>query len=311
MTEFLITLDIMLPLLIMLAVGWFLRRIGLMTEPVTQGLNKMIFKVFLPVLLFNNMRTMDVSTMPGMAYAAYIFLSVLVLFGVLQLIVPRLVKDVRQSTVTVQALFRTNFAILGVPLMLSIFDQAGMATVTLALPVVIPVYNVLAVFALAPCSGKTNLTGTIKKIVTNPLIIGVALGAIVLLLGNPIPAFAHEVLSDLSSLTTPLSLLVLGASLRWQGVKANRKTIAWTLLFKQLVFPLCFTGIAVLLGFRNMELGVITILFSAPTAVSSFPMAQAMGGDGELAASYVALTTICSMGTLFLMIYLCKLCAFF
>lgn len=311
MTEFLITLDIMLPLLIMLAVGWFLRRIGLMTEPVTQGLNKMIFKVFLPVLLFNNMRTMDVSTMPGMAYAAYIFLSVLVLFGVLQLIVPRLVKDVRQSTVTVQALFRTNFAILGVPLMLSIFGQAGMATVTLALPVVIPVYNVLAVFALAPCSGKTNLTGTIKKIVTNPLIIGVVLGAIVLLLGNPIPAFAHEVLSDLSSLTTPLSLLVLGASLRWQGVKANRRMIAWTLLFKQLVFPLCVTGIAVLLGFRNMELGVITILFSAPTAVSSFPMAQAMGGDGELAASYVALTTICSMGTLFLMIYLCKLCAFF
>lgn len=311
MTEFLITLDIMAPLLLMLALGWLLRRLGLMTDVVTQGLNKLIFKVFLPVLLFNNMRNMDVSAMPSMGYAAYICLSILAVFAIVEVVVSRLVKDVRQSTVTAQALFRTNFAILGVPLMYSIFGQEGMATVTLALPVVIPMYNILAVFALSPCSGKTNLSGTVKKIVTNPLIIGVVLGAVCLLLGDPLPPVLDEVADDLGSMSSPISLLVLGASLRWQGVKNNRKMICWTLLFKQLIIPLCVTGLAVLLGFRNMELGVITILFSAPTAVSSFPMAQAMGGDGELAASYVALTTICSMGTLFLMIYLCKVFAFF
>lgn len=311
MKEFLITLDIMLPLLLMLVLGAFLRRIGLMPENVTLALNKLIFKVFLPVLLFNNIRTLDTTVLPSLGYAGYIFLSVLILYAVLSLITPRLVKSVAQSTVTVQALFRTNFAILGIPLMEAIFGQAGMASVALALPVVIPTFNVLAVFALAPCSGKADLRGTVKKIITNPLIIGVALGAVCLLLGNPLPHVANKVCSDLASMVSPLSLLVLGASLRWQGLKQNRKLICWTLLFKQLIFPLVFTALAVLLGFRNMELGVIVILFGAPTAVSSFPMAQAMGGDGELAASYVALTTICSMGTLFLLIYLCKLCAFF
>lgn len=310
-TEFLITLDIMLPLLSMLVVGWLLRRMNLMTEPVTQGLNKMVFKILLPVLLFNNMRGMDVSTMPNMAYAAFIGLGITAVYLVAQLIAPRFLKDVRQSAVMVQALFRTNFAILGVPLMLAIFGEAGNATVSLALPVAIPINNIVGVLALAPCSGKTDLKGTIKKILSNPLLWGIILGAIMMVLGNPLPKFADKVCKDVGSMTSTVSLLVLGASLRWNGVKANRVILAVGLVVKQLIVPFIMFGLAVLLGFRGMELGVIVILFGAPTAVSSFPMAQAMGGDGQLAGSMVALTTICSMGTLFLLIYLCKLAAFF
>lgn len=310
MNEFLVTLDIMLPLLIMLVVGWFLRRIGLMGEAVTQGLNKLVFKVFLPVLLFNNLRSMDVSSIPNLGYAAFLGCGMVAVFLVSQLIVPRFVKKVAQSAVVVQCLFRTNFTILGIPLMYAIFGDAGMVPVTLALPVVVPLNNIMAVLSLAPCGGKSDMGSVIKKIFTNPLIIGVALGAVCLLLGNPLPAFADEVCTDIGKLATPLSLLVLGASLRWQGMKDNSRLLTWTLLFKQLFIPLFMVGLSVLVGFRDMELGVLLILFGAPTAVSSFPMAQQMGGDGELAASLVALTTICSMGTLFLLIYLCKLFAF-
>lgn len=311
MQEFLVTLDIMLPLLIMLGIGWFLRRIGLMTEPVTQGMNKLVFRLFLPVLLFNNVRGLDMANVPGFGFAAYLFFGVLGVYLLAQLIVPRLVKDPRKSGVVVQGVFRTNFAILGVPLMQSIFGQAGMATVTLGLPVVIPLNNVLAVLALLPCGGKADFRSVIRKIVTNPLIIGVALGGICLLCGLTLPGPVDTVCSDLGSLATPVSLLVLGASLRWQGMKDSRRLLTWLLVFKQMIIPFAMAGLAVLLGFRGMELAVIVILFGAPTAVSSFPMAQAMGGDGQLAANTVVMTTVLSMGTLFALIYLCKLAAFF
>lgn len=311
MQEFLVTLNIMLPLLIMLGIGWLLRHIGWMTEPVTQGMNKLVFRLFLPVLLFNNVRTLDVANAPGLSFAAYLFFGVLGVYGLAQLIVPRLVKDPRKSGVVVQGVFRTNFAILGVPLMQSIFGQAGMATVTLGLPVVIPLNNVLAVLALLTCGGKADFRSVIRKIVTNPLIIGVALGGLCLWSGLALPSPIDKVCTDLGSLATPVSLLVLGASLRWQGMKDNRRLLTWTLVFKQLIIPFAMAGLAVLLGFRGMELAVIVILFGAPTAVSSFPMAQAMGGDGQLAANTVVMTTLLSMGTLFALIYLCKLAAFF
>ena len=311
MQEFLVTLNIMLPLLLMLGIGWLLRRIGMMTEPVTQGMNKLVFRLFLPVLLFNNVRGLDMDSVPGPGFAAYLFFGVLGIYALAQLIVPRLVKDPRKSGVVVQGVFRTNFAILGVPLMQSIFGQAGMATVTLGLPVVIPLNNVLAVLALLPCGGKADFRSVIRKIVTNPLIIGVALGGLFLLSGLTLPGPIDKVCTDLGSLATPVSLLVLGASLRWQGMKDSRRLLTWTLIFKQLIIPFAMAGLAVLLGFRGMELGVMVILFGAPTAVSSFPMAQAMGGDGQLAANTVVMTTVLSMGTLFALIYLCKLAAFF
>ena len=311
MQEFLVTLNIMLPLLLMLGIGWLLRRIGLMTEPVTQGMNKLVFRLFLPVLLFNNVRGLDVASAPGLSFAAYLFFGVLGVYLLARLIVPRLVKDPRKSGVVVQGVFRTNFAILGVPMMQSIFGQAGMATVTLGLPVVIPLNNVLAVLALLPCGGKADFRSVIRKIVTNPLIIGVALGGICLWSGLTLPSPIDKVCTELGSLATPVSLLVLGASLRWQGMKDSRRLLTWMLVFKQLIIPFAMAGLAVLLGFRGMELAVIVILFGAPTAVSSFPMAQAMGGDGQLAANTVVMTTVLSMGTLFALIYLCKLAAFF
>ncbi|MGN0779354.1 MAG: AEC family transporter [Aristaeellaceae bacterium] len=311
MQEFLVTLDIMLPLLMMLGLGWLLRTLDLMNDKVTQGLNKLVFKVFLPVLLFNNLRALDIANAPGIGFAAFLFFGVLAVFLLSQVIVSRLVKEPKQSGVVVQTLFRTNLALLGMPLMNAIFGSAGMAAMALSMPVVIPLNNVLAVLALVPCGGKADIRTILKRIVTNPLIIGVALGGLVLGLNITLPAPVNKVCNDLGSIASPLSLLVLGASLRWKGVKDNRRLLTWTVVCKQLVIPFAMLGLAVALGFRGMELGVMVILFGAPTAVSSFTMAEAMGGDAPLAANLVVMSTIFSMPTLFLMIFLCKLAAFF
>lgn len=298
----------MLPLLLMLALGWLIRRTGLLTLETASAVNKLVFRLFLPVLLFNNIRGLDISTAPGLAFEAFLLFSVLGVFLAAYWLVPRFVKDPRKQGVMVQGIFRTNFAILGIPLAQAMFGDAGTAAVTLALPVVIIANNVLAVVALAaPSGGKADPKALIKGIVTNPLIIACVLGCAFLLAGITLPAALDKVCKDIGSITLPLSLIVLGASLCWKGVKDNRSLLAWTVLLKQALIPLVMVGLGILLGFRQAELGVILILFCAPCAVSSYPMAESMGGDGPLAASQVVLTTIFSMGTLFVAIYLCKL----
>lgn len=312
MAEFKITLDIMLPLLLMLGLGWFIRHIGLMSDGTASAINKLIFRLFLPVLLFNNIRTLDVSSAPGLGFTAFIFFSVLAVFLAAHLLVPRFVKDPRKQGVMVQGIFRTNFAILGIPLVQAMFGDAGTVAVTLALPTVTILNNILAVIALASPSGKkADPKALIKDIVTNPLIVACVLGCIVLFAGIRLPAALNKVCNDVGSITSPLSLIVLGASLRWKGVKDNRVLLTWTVILKQAVIPVVMLTLAVLLGFRHEELGVMLILFGAPCAVSSYPMAEAMGGDGPLAASQVVLTTIFSMGTLFVLIYVGKLIAVF
>lgn len=308
MAELLVTVDIMLPIFLMLGLGWLLARIGWMKPPVTSGVNSLIFKLFLPVLLFNNIRGLSVTQSPDLSFALYLFFGVLAVFLLAMALVPRFERDVRKQGVMVQGIFRTNFAILGIPLMEAMFGAPGVTMVSLALPVVIPLNNVLAVIALsAPEGRKASPWALIRSMLTNPLIVGCALGGLCLLFRLTLPACVDKTLTQLGALASPLSLLVLGASLHWQGVKDNGPELLWTVLLKQLIIPVAMLIPAVALGFRGEALGVMIILFGAPCAVSSYPMAQAMGGDGPLAANQVVLTTIFSMGTLFGLIYLGKL----
>ena len=307
MTEFTVTLNVMLPMLLLLSLGWFLRKAGLFPDKTVKDMNTLVFKLFLPVLLFKNMREITSGILTGVSYPLFLFVSVFGLFILAFLLVPRFVHDPSKQGVMVQGIFRSNFAILGVPLMESMFGASGTLVYSVALPVVIPLNNVLAVIALsAPTGRKTDKVKIIRDILLNPLIIACVLGLICCITGLHFPTVIEDTLSRLSSITSPLSLLVLGASLKWQGVRSNRKELTWTVLLKQLIIPVVMVSIAVLLGFRNEELGVMIVLFAAPCAVSSFPMAVAMNGDGDLAAGQIVLTTVFSMLTFFILIFTMK-----
>lgn len=310
MAELKITLDIMLPVFIMLALGWLLRRTGLLCGDVPGKLNKLIFQLFLPVMLFENARSMESLATDDLSMTIFIFFGLLIIWLCAMLLVPRFEKDPRKRGVLVQGCFRSNFAILGVPLLDAMFGQRGLIAVSLAMPVVILMNNTLAVVSLSVHAGKKMDLGRIlRNVITNPLIIGCALGMICFGLGVTFQPPVEKVLSQLSQVTTPLSLLVLGASLNWQGVRHNRTQLLWTVLVKQAIVPAVMITLAILLGFSFEELGVLIVLFGAPCAVSSYPMAAAMGGDGELAAGQVVLTTLFSMVTLFVLIYVGKLLA--
>ena len=309
MQELMITAEILTPLFLLLMLGWVLRRIHWMKPDLARSLNQLIFRLFLPVLVFNNIRDMGGQTQLDWGYAAFLAAGLLGIFGLCMALVPRFEKDPRKQGVLVQGIFRTNFAALGAPLMEAMFGPNGLTMYALALPIVIPLNNVLAVIALsAPGEQKPRPGQLLRSIALNPLIIACALGALVMLLPFELPSAVDSTLRQLGSLASPLALLVLGASLQWEGVRDNRQELLWTVLLKQLIIPCLMLGLSVALGFRGQALGVMMILYGAPCAISSYPMAEAMGGDGALAASQVVLTTLFSMGTLFILVYLGKLC---
>ena len=173
--------------------------------------------------------------------------------------------------------------------------------------VTVPVYNVMSVIALSAFGGgKVSLKKIVLNILKNPLIISTVLGYICWMLKVQLPSFLNTTLSDMAKVATPLALFTLGGAITVKSAFSHKKQLLIGVLGKLVVSPLIFLALAVLIGIRDVALACVLISFGAPTAVSSYPMAQQMGGDGELAAEIVAMTSVCSILTTFLFVFLLK-----
>ena len=209
-----------------------------------------------------------------------------------------------------------------------------MASVSLLNAFTIPLFNVLAVFALsayapdeAAVDARSRLRGIGKRVLTNPLIIGVGLGMVCVGVRSLLPlgadgqpcfllsrdlSFLFTAIKYLSQLATPLALLVLGGQFRFDAMGSMKKEILLGTLLRVIAAPALGVGMAVLLA----KLGVLTLasgdyaalvaLFGSPVAVSSAIMASEMGGDEQLASQYVVWTSLASMGTIFMMVALLR-----
>ena len=234
-------------------------------------------------------------------------LGVVGLFLLLLLVIPLLEKDPKKRGVMIQGIFRSNFALFGLPLAISLCGEEKSGPTALLVALIVPVYNVLAVLALEIYrGGKPNNLKILKGIVTNPLIIASLIGVILNILPFSLPESIVKACSDIGKVATPLSLVALGGSFVISEVRKNLRALLIVLLGKLIISPLLLVAIAVLLGFRDETLVPVMIMFGAPIAVSSYPMAQQMDGDGELAGQLVVLSSALCILTIFLWIFALK-----
>ena len=204
--------------------------------------------------------------------------------------------------------YRSNFLLLGVPIVENIYgtDHIGMPLLLSAF--IIPIYNVLAVFTLETFRGNRHgfHPGTILMgIIKNPMIIGAILGFALKLL-PPLPPLAVKTLRQLAACTTPVALVVLGASFNFSGAVKEIKEVAVCVVGRLLIAPFLTLGGAILIGIRGIPLASIMAMTITPCAVASFAMAQQMDSDGELAGNALVFTTIFSALTMFLWVYVLK-----
>ena len=328
-------LNAVVPILLLILLGYFLRATGFFDEKFAKAANKLMFRVALPVLLFYNIYTvqsMEVFNLSAILYAAA---GVLVLFGLGMIIAVVMIPDRRQRGVVAQCTYRSNFAIIGLPLGAALGGAEGSALTAIISAITIPLFNVLAVFALTVFldsgdgTGKKRIDfGAIgKKIVTNPLIIGVLAGIAALLIRMLIPlrpdgelAFSlsrdvpmlYQAIKWLANMATPLALISLGGQFSFRATGQMWRQIVIGTGMRILVAPVLGILGAYLLTragvmqANNAQYAALIALFGSPVAASSAIMAAEMGNDEQLAAQYVVWTSVGSAVSIFLIAVVCR-----
>ncbi len=295
--------QVVFPMLVLMGVGFIVKRWLKLSEESLKQMNKLVFNLFLPAVVFKNMYQSDFSTDFNGKLLFYGAITVLSIFVVLYIIVPRFVKEKRDASVLIQAMFRSNNVLFGITIIYAVFGQAAMGITSLMAGMSVFIYSVLAVFLFESMRGQKLKPAVVAKgIVKNPLIIASVSGTLLMLTPIRLPDMALGILDDVGQMATPLALLVLGATFQLNGFVRYKSKVIVAAMTKLVIIPGIFITAAILLGFRDTALLTIMTLFGAPTAVSSYPTAEALGGNGELAGLMVVFTSICSMVSIFLWI---------
>ncbi len=326
MDSFIFALSAVAPIVLMVVIGYVFKRIGLMNESFAKMANKLVFRAFMPVMLF--VKIYGISDMSGFDFSFIIYsaIAILIIFAVSVPASIIITKHKDRRGVLVQAAFRSGYSLIGIPLAQSLYGEEGAIAATLLSTVAIPIFNVLAVISLSALGegegGKKPSVGSILKgIVTNPLIIGIAaamaavgirsifVGAgISFRLSNITPLF--DILHYLSDLAIPLALLTLGAQFEFSAVASLKKEIIFGVIVRTVIVPVFAVGIAYYMfksgaaNFTPAHFATFVAVFATPVAVPSVPMVQEVGGDVTLAGQLVVWSTLVSAITLFLTTFL-------
>ena len=308
MESFLVAMNAVIPFLFYITFGYTAKIKGIVSEEFLQKLNRMIFRLLYPFMTFYNIYKADPTDLPRPILMIFTGASILILEVILVIVIPKIVKENPKRGVIIQAIFRSNFILFGLPLTLSVFGDYAASVAAMLITVVVTIYNTTSVVILEMFNveGKANPKEIFLNVLKNPLLQGCMIGLVFFLFGIKVPASLLKPISEFSNMTSPLALFVLGGTLRFSSVKKHLKYLVPTLGFKLIVLPAIMLSIGYMVGLRELELFLLVAVYGTPVAAASYSMAQNMGGDGELAGEFVVLSTVASTGTLFLWIFFMK-----
>lgn len=309
--SFLVSVNAIAPILLLAIIGYLIKVKSFISDLTFQELNKLCFKVFLPILLFKNIYTTEAELIIPWKLMLFCLLFIVALFILLSIVIPYFVKEKKRQGVVIQGIFRSNYIILGIPIASAVYGGENIAIISIMAAVIVPLYNFLAVLTLT-IHGEERLDykNLIKNLISNPLIIGSFLGIIFYGLKIPMPNFVLSTIESISAMATPLSIIILGGSLKISKILDDKILLQISVFSRLILVPVAAVCIGILLGFKNMELLAILTIFATPTAVSSYVMAEQMNGDGELAANIVIFSSMLSCFTIFAFVYILSYLSF-
>lgn len=307
MENLLVAINCVLPAFLMICLGALIRSSEKMPEQFFMKISGIVFRYLLPCLLFYSIYTTDISTVFDPALLGFLVVFLLVWYLVGFVLSTLLVKNHRTRSAFIQTFFRSNIAIIGISMADAMMGAPGVAAMSMAVAVMVPIFNILAVIALEVCRGeKVNLRDTLLGIVKNPLLISCVLGLLFLLLKIPVPDAVLTAVGQTGTAGSVMALVTLGASFRLSGVRRNLKKLVCANLLRLFITPLIAVVSAVLLGFRGNALGVVLLSFAPALATASYPMAIAEDSDHELTGQIVVTSSFFCCITMFLWIFFLK-----
>ena len=287
--------------------GFGVKRLGWIGPEDVRRFNKVCFYTFMPVMLFYNIYTSDFSHAVRLPYALFVVGMALAMILLAFLITLAAEKTPERRGVMIQAAFRSNFVLLGLPIAAELLPEGNLGVTALMVAIVVPIYNMMSVVVLEYFrGGKPRAGEVLLAVVKNPLILGSVAGLLVRALHITLPEVLVSFAGKMNSAATPLILLLLGASFETREIARYKKELLVCVGLRLVVFPGAILALAAAIGLRGIEFVTLLAMTAAPTAVNSFNMAQQLGGDSQLAGSAVVVSTAASFFTLFVWITLFK-----
>lgn len=301
MENLIFSLNATIPIFLMMLLGMLFRKLWWMDEVFAAKMNKFVFLVPLPVLLFEQLATVDFSEVWDIKFILFCFVVTAISITISTLI-SLLWKDRSIKGEFIQATYRSSAALLGIAFIQNIYGTAGMAPLMIIGSV--PLYNIMAVVVLSLFKPGNNsfdkalVKKTLKGIATNPIIIGIVAGFVWSALKLPMPSILHKTVSSIGATATPMGLMSMGATFELRKATSKMKPTIVAVFMKLVGFCAVFLPVAAVLGFRNEELIAILVMLGSATTVSCFVMARNMGHEGTLSSGVIMMTTLLSAFTL-------------
>ncbi len=297
MENLIFSLSATMPVFPIMVLGFFLRKIGWVSESFASQMNKFVFRLPLPVMVFHQLAVQDFAASWDTKFVLFCFgatlLSILIVTGLSKLVV----GERGRRGEFIQASYRSSAALLGIAYITNIYGSAGM--VGLMIIGAVPLYNIMAVVVLTVTdptgNGKVSretIVKTLKGIVTNPIIVGIVAGLAWSLCKIPMGVILEKTFKNIANLASPLGLIAMGASIEPEKIRGELRPAFVAAFVKLLGLCAIFLPMAVALGFREEKLVAILVMLGSATTVSSFVMAKNMGHEGTLTSNTVVLTTI-------------------
>ena len=301
MENLIFSLNATIPIFLMMLLGMLFRKLGWMDEVFAAKMNKFVFLVPLPVLLFEQLATVDFSEVWDIKFILFCFVVTAISITI-STVISLLWKDRSIKGEFIQATYRSSAALLGIAFIQNIYGTAGMAPLMIIGSV--PLYNIMAVVVLSVFKPGNNsfdkalVKKTLKGIATNPIIIGIVAGFVWSALKLSMPSILHKTVSSIGATATPMGLMSMGATFEMKKATSKMKPTLVAVFMKLVGFCAIFLPMAALLGFRNEELIAILVMLGSATTVSCFVMARNMGHEGTLSSGVIMMTTLLSAFTL-------------
>ncbi|MDD5285293.1 MAG: AEC family transporter [Desulfuromonadaceae bacterium] len=298
MAIFFETIRIVLPVFVVIALGFLLRRMGLFDDTFTRQTNRLVYLVFLPILLFYKISQADFVTdfngplVVGSSLTIVCLFAISYAYGHLRKYSPASLGSFSQGS------FRGNLAFVGLAICLNAYGESGLTHASILMGFLVPVLNLFAIIALILPQRHKDSDGPkqnwLHQIMLNPLIIASFSGITWSYFSLPVPIILKSSLGIVAGLTLPLALLAIGGSFSLQRLKGDLKSAGIATLFKLLGMPLVAGLLLITFGVQGVDLGIGILLAGTPTATATYIMAHQMKADGELAGSIVMLSTLVS-----------------
>lgn len=299
--DLLFIINIVLPVFLLVIVGIFLKILKIVDDNFVKITSGFVFKVSLPMLVFMELYDVDLERTIDLKMIIIVCAGIITTYFIGLAVAKILKLKPEDEGVFVQGAFRSNYAIVGLAIILRMFSTEALSKASFLLLFALPIYNLLGVIALTTphtINKKLNLKKTLIEIATNPLVLGV-------IISMPFSIFKihlHETIETtgnyLADISLPLALTGIGASINTKSIKEASGLAFGSTFIKNIVSPLLAMFIGFLLNVMNEDLGILFIIFSCPTAIVSFIMASSMKGNTKLAGNIVLISTLGSIFTM-------------